>query len=212
MRFSPTIARIPAALTGALAGWTLLVGGMLLLAAVILTPAWLECNELRWQQHTLRLQALSLAEQAQAYRQFHHAVTTGDPVVIERLAYTELGLKPAGTTPLLTHAGANALWSNSTNADRARAVDPTALPDLNMPERSAGIAGLPASSIAAWLHRPVPRVGIEVAAYQPVRSWLTRITTSGTRPAIITAALACLIAGMFLPTNPSRRLAPLPRR
>lgn len=71
--------------------------GVVLVAAVLLLPAYQENREVAWQRDLLRLQADRLGEQNDGYHETVAALEGEDPVLLERLAYTYLHLKPKGT-------------------------------------------------------------------------------------------------------------------
>lgn len=184
----------------ALPGWLLLGAGLALMAAVVLTPAWLDWHKLAWQREVVEAQSEHLAAQAARYERFHVALRRDDPVVLERLAYVELGLKPADKTPLpgapltpgLEEGGSTARHhfagyrlSNGLSDD-ATPRRPTVVP----PTATVG-------SVDHWLARPLPKVGQELPVYQPPRSRLTRLATGHSRFAMLAAGLACIVAGLW---------------
>lgn len=85
---------------GHLPGWMFLVSGMAFISMAILTPTWLECRQLQWQHDIMRIQANRLAQQKQDYRQFYQALQSQNPILLERLAYHQMHLKPAGSQTL----------------------------------------------------------------------------------------------------------------
>src|SRR5688572_27063739 len=88
-----------------LPGYLLIFSGMALLAMALMVPAWMESRELAWQVSLMELQAKRLADQENSYREFNTALAEDDPVLLERLAFYHLRLKPAGSTPLDPGAG-----------------------------------------------------------------------------------------------------------
>ena len=74
----------------------MLAGGLALLAMATLTPAWLELNRLDEQRARMQQQARAMTDQTGRYDAFLAAVLADDPVLIERLAYTQLRLEPVG--------------------------------------------------------------------------------------------------------------------
>lgn len=83
-----------------LPGWMLLLGGVAMVAMITLVPPWLECRRLDWQAQVMALQTQQLTGQQIAYEQFLTALREDDPVVVERMAYYHLRLKPVGTSTL----------------------------------------------------------------------------------------------------------------
>ena len=81
-------------------GLMFLVSGLVLLAVVAITPAWLTHHEHGWRLTVMQAQAAALREQTQQYENFAQALRDDDPVVLERLAMTHLRLGMAGKSPL----------------------------------------------------------------------------------------------------------------
>lgn len=79
-----------------LPGWLYLTSGLALIAMCMLTPAWLTCRQLGWQWEVMEHQNRRLTEQQKRFEQFHQALVTDDPIILERLAFTQLRLKPKG--------------------------------------------------------------------------------------------------------------------
>jgi hypothetical protein len=84
------------------AAWLLFISGLALLGVTLLTPAWHAGHLLAAQEHILRAQSDQLSRQERAYRSFLAAVDRRHPVLMRRLAFDQLRLKPVGTTVLPT--------------------------------------------------------------------------------------------------------------
>jgi hypothetical protein len=84
----------------ALPGWMLLLAGGAMVAMVTLVPAWVECRQLSWQTQVMKIQSQELAHQQKTYETFREALKNNDPVVVERMAYYHLRLKPVGARTL----------------------------------------------------------------------------------------------------------------
>ena len=166
----------------ALPGWLLTVSGLVLLGLALLTPVWMSCRELSWQHELMQVQVEQLSAQKQRYQWFDQALDRDDPVLLERLAYTQLNLKPVGKTLL---------------SEPARWDGPLLVtnPDIQALLAADDGARLPAEDCSAqtWLARPMPTV----AAYQPVQSRLTRLTTGHSRVLLMIGAVCCLAAGLW---------------
>ena len=80
--------------------WSCLIGGVLLLALVLLTPPWSGKAHLEVQRDQLAVQSQRLERMSLAYADMAEALETDDPVMIEHLAYRYLGLKPVGVDVL----------------------------------------------------------------------------------------------------------------
>jgi hypothetical protein len=161
-----------------LPGWMFMVSGMVLVAAALLAPAWREGQRMKWQLDLMSLQADALVKQGESYHQFHEALASDDPVLLERLAYLHLRLKPAGTETLDTQAAAQ--W----------------LMDARENNRTG------AFSIEAMLHQPLPRAGVDYPVPDPPQSRLVRLTTGTYRLAILLVGGLCLAVGLMPPTIP----------
>ncbi|MCE9592259.1 MAG: hypothetical protein K8S99_17270 [Planctomycetes bacterium] len=152
-----------------LPGWIFLSAGLALVGMAVLVPAWADVREMDWQVHVMRLQAEALQEQAGSYREFHAALMADDPVLLERLAYYHLRLKPAGSQQVL-------LSSHSPNRNTVEPHIPT---------------------VEELLHRPVPTPGVNMPSYKALDTRLIRLTRNGvTRTAMIAAGFFCLLAGI----------------
>lgn len=162
-----------------LPGWMFLLSGLTLLGFAIITPAWQECRELEQQRELLKLQAQRISEQSLAYAQFEKALATDDPVLLERLAFFHLRLKPAGATPLIGPAGIeppartrpllvnNLARTNSQTSDRKTAVSAEVIQKISQS----------LISVESWLQRPMPRAGVDFLPPQPINSRLVKWST-----------------------------------
>ncbi|CAN0447274.1 unnamed protein product, partial [Ectocarpus fasciculatus] len=72
----------------------MVLGGLVLIAMATLVPAWRELDRLDAQRSFIAEQAEALTEQQQRYEDFHAALVAEDPVLLERLAYTQLRREP----------------------------------------------------------------------------------------------------------------------
>lgn len=95
----PPVKRLIEAVAPHVPGWLLLVSGLAMVAAAAVTPATLELRELNWRLELMRQQEQALAQQREAYDLFVGALEQDDPVLLERLAFVNLRLKPAGVEP-----------------------------------------------------------------------------------------------------------------
>lgn len=85
------------AVIGGALGWLFILVGCAAIAAAALIPAYFETLDIQQARETEAIKAQMLAEERQRYVDFHQALIDDDPVLIERLAMTELRLKPTGT-------------------------------------------------------------------------------------------------------------------
>jgi len=173
----------------ALTGWLPLLGGLALLGMTLLTPEWLGWRELVWQRDMLKLQAESLETQRVSFAQFHEALEADDPVLLERLAYTQLRYKPAGTeliNDIQLTAGPVGAPEGMAGIGGGWAVAPANLPGQG-----------PTDVIESWLASPQPVVGKDIQPLRPINSRLTRLTRGPSRHVLLIVAVLCLIAGLL---------------
>lgn len=86
------------AVVGGAVGWLFVVVGCAAVAVTALIPAYYDTLDVKEARATEEVKAHMLADERQRYEDFHQALVNDDPVLIERLAMTELRLKPTGTT------------------------------------------------------------------------------------------------------------------
>lgn len=96
------------AVVGGALGWLFILVGCAAIAAAALIPAYFETLDVKQARQTEAIKAKMLADERQRYVDFHQALIDDDPVLIERLAMTELRLKPVGTE-VAQHAAADPL-------------------------------------------------------------------------------------------------------
>ena len=165
---------------GQILSLVLLCVGASLVAAVILMPTYLENRELEWQRQLLSLQAQRMAEQDEAYRQSLEALDRGEPILLERLAYEYLNLKPSETTLIAQ--------SPDTSDDGGREM----------------------KRIEDWVRRRLPQVGVDLPPLSPLsthQAKLAHISTGRARLPMLILGSALLILGLILP-GPVRRSKP----
>jgi hypothetical protein len=91
---------IPLLLSVGTISWALLVAGMVLLGAVILTPALADVKAAEATRNDYQATIELLDQQIALQKDFAQAATT-DPVLMHRLASRQLGLAPAGQEMLV---------------------------------------------------------------------------------------------------------------
>jgi hypothetical protein len=155
-----------------LPGWLFLLTGLTLIALAVLTPAWLACREARHRHAVIEARAEAVARETDRYRQFHTALKARDPLLLERLAYAQLRMKPA-------------------DARLARPVPGGGEATARQPAAPAMIP------IADWLDVPTPRVGEQLDPYEPMNTRLTRLATGTSRWAMLAAGLCCAAGGLL---------------
>ena len=85
------------AVIGGMLGWLFILVGCAAIAAAALIPAYFDTLDTRQAREAEAIKAKMLADERQRYIDFHQALVDDDPVLIERLAMTELRLKPVGS-------------------------------------------------------------------------------------------------------------------
>jgi len=181
-------------LIDALPGWMCVVGGAVLLAMFVWTPQWLAGREIAWQRDLMQAQAEALVEQRDRYATFEAALAEGDPILLERLAFTELRQKRVGQQLLAPEA--DVLLARNTEFwpdDPSLAMQPTA---------SATMPG----SVHAWLRVPMPVVGQDIKPPAPIQSHLTRIVTGPLRLPALLFAVGVMAMGVLMQVRDRARL------
>jgi hypothetical protein len=80
-----------------LPGWLFLTAGLALVSLTVLMPARQDLVQLKGKLKLMQTQADHMGTQESAYQRFHLALRTDDPILLSRLAYHQLHLKPAGS-------------------------------------------------------------------------------------------------------------------
>jgi hypothetical protein len=150
-----------------LPGWAFLAIGLTVLALTLLVPAYMQNRGLTWQRGLQHLQAQRLMEEEQGYRNLLAALDANDPVLIERLAYHYLRLKPAGAMLVSNRPGVP-----------APAIERFSTPD-------------------AWVQQPMPRVGEDYPSYSPLQSPIVGVIFSPVRVLLLAGGLLCLAVGLI---------------
>ena len=159
-----------------LSDWIFLVCGVTLLAMALITPNWLACKELAGQRDLMALQLQRFEEQRDRYESFHAALKASDPVLLERLAFTQLGYKRKGS----------------------EALEPVSPEVYGFGGAAAPDVSPVSASVDPWLLEPMPRLGIDWEPPRIVSSRLTRLATAApTRLALIAAGMVCLAGGLW---------------
>lgn len=170
----------------ALPGTVMVLGGLALIAMAMLVPAWRELDRLDAQRAFIAQQAEALTQQQARYEGFHAALVAEDPVLIERLAYTQLRREPIDR-------------STVSDAGVSEALSPYA----------SVLNELPPGDIDRWLRVEPPSPGeSEVWDASPAAlagqsdSRLIRLAGGTTRFVLLAAGAICLVAGLWW--GPSR--------
>lgn len=124
-------------------GWLLLLLGAAIVAAAVLAPAWLDVQRVAAQHARLHRHAQRLRIQQRNYGDFVRAIQRGDPMLIRRLAWDQLNLKPVGAR-VLRPAGLNPV-------DRSATIDRWVQPDLPPLRRPAEGLAVPETRLTRLL-------------------------------------------------------------
>ena len=160
-------------------GWLFLLSGMALIGLTVLVKPWMQCDQLRCQHDLMQAQAHHLGRQHEAYQRFYSMLQSRDPVLLQRLAYHYLNLKPIGVAVL------------NGFADGPGSATPVGLVDWDGPVSRVGSGLEPSDTIESWLHRPVPEAS---ASLPEAQTRLVRLTSGWQRFVVIGAGLLCLAA------------------
>lgn len=164
-------------MTSGATAWLLVLSGLLVIAAVVLIPAWQSNDELAWRLQVMRRQTLRLDHQKQAYHNFKVALERNEPAAVQQLAFHYLRLKPRGAEAIML----------------ARHRDD----DTLMPQFV---------SVDDMLHVDPPKVGADIRPYQPIGSRLFRYTADHRRYVLLGIAAICLYVGYSIVVRqPSKR-------
>lgn len=176
-------------------GWLLLLAGLALIALAVLVPTWAESREMQWQLGLVREQAKRMEEQQKSYTDFDHALAADDPVLVEKLAFFHLRLKPVNAEPLFSPWNPPMQAPSSAKLVRAGQkpgqVQPVGAPAGNVP------------SVEQLLHKPMPEPGVDYPEYRPVETRLTRLTSKpATRALMLAAGICCVVGGLLMNPRP----------
>ncbi len=153
--------------------WAFVLCGVALIGLVVLVPQWLDNRSVQWERDLMQVQAQRLERQTQRYRDFHAALAADDPVLLERLAYTQLRRVPVGSRVI-----------SEAPVDAASLARPAAVTSYD-------------GNIDAWLLEPQPQVGTDVPPHRVIEARLTRVADGSARLGVIAAAALCLLAGLW---------------
>ena len=160
-------------------GFLAVVAGAAVLSAMVLVPAHMERERVEWRRDVMAAQAGHLASLAKRYHDFSQALAEGQPVLLERLAYSQLKIRPVGKSavPLGDAAEPGGAEGHTSVLAATRLDDP--------------------ADIHAWLSRPLPEVGRELAPHRPVRTRLARLAMGQSRVGLIVAGGILIFGGLL---------------
>ncbi len=174
--------------------WVFLWIGLAVVAAVMLVGPYLEVRQMRWQREYIQMQSSRLAQQRDDYQRMLVSLEQHDPVLLQRLAFHYLHLKPKGVqlvgSPDMGRAGV--MFTSTGTGIQPRFVA----------ERSA--------TVDQWLYRSMPVVGKDL---QPFSTWDTIITRLAAGPQRLLVAVVgglCILLGLIPLSRLARKPDPLP--
>jgi hypothetical protein len=196
-----------------LPGWIFLIGGAVLVAAVVLGRGRFDNAPLIWQRDLLEAQARQLDARRDAYQTLRTALDEGDPVLLERLAFEYLRLQPRDRLLLAAADGpapgrVNRWPLAITPAGPATPAGPTG-PASAVSTTSAARERefVPAidRTVEASLNRPLSREGLDVPPFEPDRSLLARLAQGWSAPGLVGVGGMLIVAGLlWSPTSSGR--------
>lgn len=175
---------------GGLLGWVFVVVGVAAIAASALIPAYLDTLDTREQRKLIEAKAQQLRDERERYRDFHLALSADDPILLERLAFTQLRLKPVGTD----------------TADFGP-IDPAAVIDSPDPDaiRQVAMQWRSSQSVEYWLSRPdlKQQAQLAVEIERPRDTRLIRTATGEYRPFVAGFGALVLLFGVWPRRGPA---------
>ena len=192
-RLKPTILRDALTL---LPGWFFLLAGLATVIACLMMPALQEHRMMQWRKQTLATQVQLLENQAGIYKRFDTALAEEDPILLQRLAYTQLGLIPQGTGPLQFNQPLPPIGESTYSTQHADGWFS---------------AHFVAFASGQDVYESVLEPGEIPPAMQPpqqVNSSLARLTTGSLQPWVMLLGLVGVTLGLV--ANPSQQTEPRP--
>lgn len=172
-----------------LIGWASLAIGAALVALVMLVSPWLELHYAQWERGWMQACARSQQEQVEAYEHFASALASNDPVLLQRLAYHHLRLKPSRAQIVSLPGGEIGLaGTNLTSGNEA--VE--AIPLARAGDSRSGL-------VEQWLHKAYPVIGLDYPAYEAPDHMAIRLATGPKRIILLALGGLFLLCGLLLP-------------
>jgi len=187
------MARFPLIFERALAatpGWVLFSAGLVIIIASVLLPAWRATDALQVKRDHMSTQVEWIAQQRQTYDRVLVAMEQDDPILLKRLAYHHLRLKPAEAT-LIDVQEPNAMQPGVRNV-----LHPA--PGV---ARSHHRLVESLNSVEDWAFEPLPVALAPEPTLATMPSRLNRLTTGTTRLFTAAFGMLCLIAGVWFHHN-----------
>ncbi len=168
----------------ALPGWLMMAAGLAVLGACLLFPVWQENQQLQWRLNLMRQQADRLAQLDRDYQRFHEAIVQRDPILLQRLAFYHLRLKPTDADLLLPVQPLTPDWSTVSLQRNLAAPSAVAAPPLP-------VETLLSTHIPTALDVPPPPPAPDTL--------LMRLTIGDLRPVGLSLGLVIVYLGLVWP-------------
>jgi hypothetical protein len=171
--------------------------GLSIIASVVLIPPYIKMEEKRWEQGLIELYAKRQQSKVQDYEYFSLALSSDDPVLLERLAYRHLRLKPKDGTFIAVAPSADfdyhpdTVTTVSDSRENTSGTADWALDTvLNNDHYELAL-------IEQWLHQPNPQVGVDYPQWRPFEGSIVRLSTGPMRfPLLIVAGIFIMLSFM----------------
>lgn len=170
--------------------------GIAVIGAIVVTPAQQQLDRAQWYHGFVKLYAQREHEQVRNYERFSSALSAGDPVVLSRLAFTHLRLKPEGSELVsvpMTDFG-NTTYHVS---DQPSFIDSPDASDVSDDLTSSDRYHL--ALIEQWLHTNEPVVGIDYLHYKPRQDTVSRLATGPAKVPLLAIGAMLIWAGLMMP-------------
>ncbi len=168
-----------------------------MLAMAVLVQPWLQYRQLQRQHNIMQIQANRLAQQQRAYDSFYVSLRANDTLLLERLAYHHLGLKPAGVEVIKVPYNDAGTISFATVGPESASTWSAPRP-MSVEVATTRVADFSTDTLESWLHTPLPRVG---SSYEIPQTRLVRLTTGLNQLVLTAAGLLCVAAGLLWSYN-----------
>lgn len=174
-------------------GWLLILGGVALVAIAVLAPAYRQCQRMTWQKRSMQRHAAELARLKAAYADTEIAMADHDPILLGRLAFRYMHMKP--------------LQSLVLSDIRRDTLDPRHV----VPAELAALGLEPVHAPQHADHRPnyaTPTPSSQITAlgrYPPMpetRSYLVTLTTGVNRLIALAVGVLYVFAGLTFDGRP----------
>jgi len=167
--------------TRSLPGYCVLFAGIAIMVSVVLVPAHQSLRTERWRLQSLDYQAQRMDLYAERYTQLDQAIASRMPVMVERLAYAQLRIRPT------TNESLSLPDQIVPGGDAASATTYHANPELDDP-----------ADLHQWVSRPIDQqLGPAPSPPRVIGSRLARLTQGRSSYALMATASLLLIGGIM---------------